>query len=158
MRRRFIPQISGPHFLSLNSLGAVLMVALAVSGCNFRQAGTVAGGVAGAALGKDNPFTMVAGAVVGGMAGYVVGSKVDEYVEKQQRAKALEAARLSQPVSWMSTQDRSYVDYTPGPVTYNQNGCGCRPIYCKGRDTQGRPINVVIYAHQRSNGEWVLNQ
>jgi len=153
------------HALSTYGLGRTLVnctgtlaILVALSGCNFRQGGALAGGIAGAALGRKHPVTAVAGAVVGGMAGYVIGSKVDDYVEKQQRAKALEAASLSKPVTWMSTQDQSYVNYTPGPVSYNQYGCGCRPIYCKGRDAQGRPIDVMIYAHQNNGGQWVLNQ
>jgi surface antigen len=139
------------------SLAMMLVLLGTLSGCNFRQGGTLAGGIVGAALGRNNPVTAVAGAVVGGMAGYVLGAKVDEHIEKQQRAKALEAASLSKPVTWMSTQDRSYVQYAPGPVTYDRYGCGCRPIYCKGQDAQGRLIDVVVYAHQNSHGQWVLN-
>jgi hypothetical protein len=153
---------------TLAQLTGTLAILGTLSGCNAPQPGTgailgtsigtTAGVLTGAAMKNSSLGSKLAVSLASSMAGFIIGSAIDSYVAKQRQAKALEAASLSKAVTWKSTQDQSYVNYTPGPVNCNQSGCRSRPIHCKGIDPQGQPIDMVIYAHQNNSGQWVLSQ
>lgn len=119
-------------------------------------AGGAAGGVAGMAIGGNDPTARVlgtiAGVIVGAAVGGYLGSLWDDY-DRKQAAYTLENQPDNKPAAWRNPNTNSQSTMTPVRTYYESEGTPCREftqtIYIDGKQETGRGT-----ACRQPDGTW----
>jgi len=145
----------------------VLAVSLMVSGCAAQRegrwgekqtAGTVIGGIGGAAIGSafgsgsGKMASVVAGALAGGFLGNLAGAHLDDDDALKAENAHFHALSTGQPTNWRNPRTGRYGHVSAGP--YREHGVGRCREFTSTIYVGGRPDIMRGVACENSDGSW----
>lgn len=133
---------------------AVVMTVMVAVGCETKEkTGTLAGGAAGAVLGRELGGTtgMLLGAVGGAFLGREVGQRMDED-DRKEVAQTLEQQQTGETRVWTNPDTGERYSVTP-TETFEREGRPCRRF---DMDIAGEAENVEGTACRTASGDWQI--